>query len=256
MDHLSKWDHLGTELEYISPWLRYVEGETNILSDNLFHLLCLPDSAQIAVGKKLVKTAVVSDNEDKDEEAYLMDHDWSGIYNIDILEALECYLNFYMIYPEQNPLSYEYLREKQQADKQLLALQQEYPEQYINMNLDDDVDNIICYVKQGHDHNSQWKIALPTSMLDETVKWFHTVMGHPGEKRLQMMLQEWHYHPKLWYTIDSFKCCHCWKCKLSGRGYGLLPEREVRISPWEEVAIDLIGPWTVKVNGRNVKFNA
>ena len=52
-----------------------------------------------------------------------------------------------MTYPEQNPLSYEYLREKQQADEQLLALKQKYPEQYINTNLDDDVDDIICYMK-------------------------------------------------------------------------------------------------------------
>ncbi len=57
-----------------------------------------------------------------------MDHDLSGMYAIDILEAVECYLNFPdMTYPEQNPLSYEYLREKQQADEQLLALQQKYP---------------------------------------------------------------------------------------------------------------------------------
>ena len=205
----------------------------------------------------MVKPAVVSDNEDEDEEAYLMDHDWSGIYDIDILEALECYLNFPdMTYPEQNPKSYEYIREKQQADKQLLALQQKYPEQYINMNLDDDVDDIIRYVKHGQDPNSQWKIALPASMLDETVKWFHTVMGHPSEKRLRMTLQEWYYHPKLQYTIDRFKCSQCPMHKLSGCGYGLLPEREVRIAPWEEVAIDLIGPWTVKINGRKVEFNA
>ncbi len=97
-----------------------------------------------------------------------------------------------MTYPEQNPLSYEYLHEKQQADEQLLALQQKYPEQYINMNLDDEVDDIICYVKQVQDPNSQWKIALSIYMLDKTVKWFHTVMGHPSEKRLQMTLQEWY----------------------------------------------------------------
>jgi hypothetical protein len=30
----------------------------------------------------------------------------------------------------------------------------------------------------------------------------------------------------------------------------------VRIAPWKEVAIDLIGPWKVKVNGRQVEFNA
>ncbi len=28
------------------------------------------------------------------------------------------------------------------------------------------------------------------------------------------------------------------------------------IAPWEEVAINLIGPWKVKVNGQQVKFDA
>ena len=82
---------------------------------------------------------------------------------------------------------------------------------------------VICYVKQGQDPNSQWKIALPASMHDETVKWFHTVMGHPSEKRLRMTLQERYYYLKLQYTVDRFKCSHCQMHKLSGRGYGLLP---------------------------------
>jgi hypothetical protein len=30
----------------------------------------------------------------------------------------------------------------------------------------------------------------------------------------------------------------------------------VWIAPWEEVAIDLIGPWKVEVNGQQVKFDA
>ncbi|KAL7525960.1 hypothetical protein ACHAXR_004955, partial [Thalassiosira sp. AJA248-18] len=89
----------------------------------------------------------------------------------------------------------------------------------------DDVEDIICYVKTHDD---------PT---------------HPGEKRLRETLQQRYYHIKLRYTIDRFKCEHCQRHKLSGRGYGLLPEREMRIAPWEEVAIDLIGPWNIKVNG-------
>jgi len=48
--------------------------------------------------------------------------------------------------------------------------------------MDDDVDNIICYKKDPTQDN--WKIALPESMVADTVKWFHQVMGHPGEKRL------------------------------------------------------------------------
>ncbi len=48
----------------------------------------------------------------------------------------------------------------------------------------------------------------------------------------------------------------CQKYKLAGRSHGLLPKEEVRIAPWEEVTINLIGPWKVKVNGQQVEFNA
>jgi hypothetical protein len=81
-------------------------------------------------------------------------------------------------------------------------------------------------------------------------------MGHPGEKRLQETVNQRYYHPRLRYHIDKLKCKDCQKHKLAGRGYGLLPKQEVRIAPWEEVAIDLIGPWKVKVNGPQVEFNA
>ncbi len=74
--------------------------------------------------------------------------------------------------------------------------------------------------------------------------------GHPGEKRLRETLNQRCHHPKLRYHIEKLKCKDCQKFKLEGRGYGLLPEQEVRIALWEEVAINLIGPWKVKVNGR------
>ncbi len=90
---------------------------------------------------------------------------------------------------------------------------------------------------------------LPKSIVVDTVKRFYQVMGHPGEKRLEETLNQHYYHPRLRYHIDKLKFKDCQKHKLAGRGYGLLPEQEVRIAPWEEVAIDLIGPWKVKVNG-------
>ena len=46
------------------------------------------------------------------------------------------------------------------------------------------------------------------------------------------------------------------KHKLVERGYGLLPERELRSEPFSEVAVDLIGPWKIKVRGRIYEFNA
>ncbi len=48
----------------------------------------------------------------------------------------------------------------------------------------------------------------------------------------------------------------CQKYKLAGCGYGLLPKQEVGIAPSEEVIINLIGPWKVKVSGGQVEFNA
>ena len=69
-----------------------------------------------------------------------------GYYDTDIRECMECYLNLpEMEQPENNPLSYAYIREQQQADNKLLQLLQKHPQNYIYMDLDDDVEDIICY---------------------------------------------------------------------------------------------------------------
>jgi hypothetical protein len=64
-----------------------------------------------------------------------------------------------------------------------------------------------------------------------------------------------YYHPRLRYHIDKLRYKDCQKHKLAGHGYGLLPKQRGRIAPWEEVTINLIGPWKVKVNGRQVELN-
>ena len=93
-------------------------------------------------------------------------------------------------------------------------------------------------------------------MVVDTVKWFHQVMEHPGEKRLPETLNQCYHHSKMRYHIDQLKSKDCQKYKLAGLGYGLLSKWEVQIAPWEEVTINLIGPWNVKVNSQQVEFNA
>jgi hypothetical protein len=46
---------------------------------------------------------------------------------------------------------------------------------------------------------------LPESIVVDTVKWFHQVMGHPGEERLQERLNQCYYHTRLHYHIDKLK---------------------------------------------------
>eukprot|EP00804_Cyclotella_cryptica_P022336 CCRYP_015615-RA/>CCRYP_015615-RA protein AED:0.38 eAED:0.38 QI:0/0/0/1/0/0/3/0/178 len=146
-----------------------------------------------------------------------------------------------MTYQEQNQLSYEYLCEKRQGNKQLLALQQKCPNQYLHMNLDNDVNNIICYMKRGQDPDSQLKIVLPASMLDKTVKDYERhyksntiIRSHDTQ-----------------YTIDRFKCSHCQMHKF----LDAVMDCSLNTKYKEEVAINLIGPWTVKVNRHNIEFN-
>jgi hypothetical protein len=184
-----------------------------------------------------------------------LDQEYSGHYNDEVWECVECYLNLPETpHPDQHPLNYAHIPELQQQDKQLLALQVKHPDNYVSLQLDDNVNDIICYKKDATQHN--WKIVLPKSMVVDTVKWFHQVMGHPGEKKICETLNQRYHHPKLRYHIDKLKCKRLPKYKLAGRGYGLLPKQEVRIAPWKEVAINLIGPWKVKFNEWQVKFNA
>jgi hypothetical protein len=129
-------------------------------------------------------------------------------------------------------LNYAHSHKLQQQDEQLLALQVKYPDNYVNLQLDNNVDDIIFYKKDPTQPN--WKIVLPESMEVDTVKLFQQVMGHPGEKRLQETLNKRYYHPRLCYHIDKLKCKDCQKHKLAGHGYGLLPKREVQIAPWEK----------------------
>ena len=41
-----------------------------------------------------------------------------------------------------------------------------------------------------------------------------------------------------------------------GIGYGHLPPRETNIVHWNEVCIDLIGPWTIVINSKVLEFKA
>ena len=56
--------------------------------------------------------------------------------------------------------------------------------------------------------------------------------------------------------IDNYICTHCQHHMLDGKEYSLLPERELREQPFEEVVVDLIGPWKVQVGGKAYEFNA
>jgi hypothetical protein len=88
MQGVLRW---GTKIEEFSPILQYIKGHRNILTNNLSRLHRLVTPAQIAEGKKLVESAEVSNEEE--DKAYFLDHEYSDLYDEDVWEYIECYLN-------------------------------------------------------------------------------------------------------------------------------------------------------------------
>jgi hypothetical protein len=120
--------------------LHYIEGPCIILADNLSRHHHLVTPAQILEGKELVEPADASNEEG--DKAYVSDQEYSGLYDEDVCECIECYLNLPDTpHPDENSF------DLQQQDNQLLALQVKYPDNYVNLQLDDDVDDIICFKK-------------------------------------------------------------------------------------------------------------
>ena len=259
------------------PTLHYVEGPLNVIADTLSRLsrIDINNDSSALVGKKAA--SVVSDSESTTEHSSLID-------DREILECLlnlpclhlkkkeskrpkkrrkleqdshyidHCYLNLPEDMIENNPLNMENIKEKQDQDADLQQSATRHPEWYSRKDINSIAD-ILCYTRPNDDP-SNWKITLPNELIEPTVQWYHQVTGHPGSKRLYEHLRQRYYNRDMRKYIDRFNCDYCQRNKLEGRGYGLLPEREVRSIPFEECAVDLIGPWIVQVRGNPYEFSA
>ncbi len=115
---VSRW---CTKIEEFSPMFHYIEGPCNILANKFSRLHHLIIPAQTAEGKKVIEPAGVSNKEE--DKVYFLEQEYSGLYDNDVWECIECYLNLPDTpYPDQNLLNYAHIHELQQQDKQLLAL--------------------------------------------------------------------------------------------------------------------------------------
>lgn len=231
-------------IEEYSPQIHYLAGPENVLADAYSRV----PRAESTVGKSMP-----NDDIDIAVDEHCLDM-FSSV--LDEPEIFECFLNLPELNtPAENPLNMEWIREQQQNDPVLLARVEKYSDRYIFKTFENNTD-ILCYVKPGDDPSRQWKIALAQGMIRPTIDWFHQVLGHPGTKRMRLTLQARYYHPDLRTQVDRYNCDACQRHKLEGRGYGLLPERNISEIPWQDVALDLIGPWRIPINQRVYEFNA
>ena len=191
--------HWRLLIEDFAPKLVYIQGEKNIVADNLSRLPLKPLERKQETNS-------------------------SANYNDGIQMALKSLAESLLYYPDDVPvfpLGFENIRMQQQQDPVLLALLEQgiYTEQeYYGTNL-------ICTLQ-----NNQTKIVLPQALQEPAIKWYHIVLGHCGASRLYRGLNQFLFSPQLKTQVENFTltCDSCQKNKNKGPGYGHLPPRNDR----------------------------
>jgi hypothetical protein len=95
--------------------------------------------------------------------------------------------------------------------------------------------NLITY------HNC---IYIPHALQENFVQWYHSMLGHPGEKRTVTTITQ----HLIWSNIHEQVATHISKCKACQlykghkKKYGHLPVKDVEAHPWQTLCVNLIGP--------------
>ena len=167
----------------------------------------------------------------------------------------EAFINYPEVDPDDPPfpLDFQLIATRQGTDQQLQAIRAAQPEQYQAINFAG-ID-LLCFLPQ---RNDIWKIYIPHTLVVQIIRWYHSVLGHSGAQRLYQTISTHFYAPQLRAQCDAFvrTCDTCQRCKLPGIPRGELPAKDLTAQPWDEVAVDLIGPWTITVHGRDLEFLA
>ena len=224
-------------MEEFGPKLEYIKGEKNFIADTLSRLSRKEDQdVSPIIGKNDAPSSDINIESLESFYSIFDDSNTCHLFNegldeesnlLDFVKEHDCFLNLPEINEGENPLDIENIKNLQDSDEELQKLKDKHPEIYFYKDINK-TKNVLCYVRPGKDKDENWKIVLPKKLLNSTIKWFHIITGHSGWNRLYMTIAARYYHPDLKTKARSFKCDLYQKHKLPGKGYGLLPERELK----------------------------
>ena len=138
----------------------------------------------------------------------------------------------------ENPINMDNIYNHQQQDNELLHLVHINPTHYMINNIGG-----LDIITRKNRNDDQWKICLPMTLAPNVIEWYHYTLGHAGIQRLYDTISKRFCIRGLYKMCEEYVCPeNCKQWKHLGQGYGHLPPRNALVAPWDEVAVDLVGP--------------
>ena len=130
------------------------------------------------------------------------------------------------------PLSAHRIAQEQANDKQLALLLKNNPKYFTKA-----VEKVNLVYFKG-------KIYIPASLRPEIIQWYHDMLCHPGQTRMEMTIRQHMVWPGLTADMKNHcaKCRTCQQYKNRSTKYGKLPVKITDIHLWHTVSVDLVGP--------------
>jgi hypothetical protein len=231
-------------LEEFAPQFHYIKGTNNVFADALSRLPHHEGRAQgtIDTAEQLLQQQQdYQYDEIEPTEASLNEFVFSTLQ--DDIDIIECLFNFPDVTSEKPfALDFAHIAKEQEVDHLLQQSVANNPELYQKKELNNGKILIL------HVSGNKPKICIPNSLLDTIISFYHQVLGHLGSSRMETTIGQHFTHPKLHDKVLEYTktCDTCQVCKINRVQYGELPERISSFTPWSEIAVDTIGPWTIR----------
>lgn len=92
--------------------------------------------------------------------------------------------------------------------------------------------------------NGKWKICLPTSSITRIINECHTVYGHSGARKCQLIINEDLHYPNLYKVAKGMikRCDICQKNKMSTQARYAPLQPIIMTTPLEVIFVDYYGP--------------
>jgi len=168
----------------------------------------------------------------------------------------DCFDTFWRNF--QQPLTFRTIREEQNKDKYVSQVRQQSNDRlgklFDDLKLKEGPEVVLT---EQDAVDGQQRIIVPATLRQRLIQWYHTTLVHPGAERLYATLHKFFTWPRMNQEIKDYtrKCHACQLGKRGQKGRGLIPIKEVEREPWEDVCVDLSGPWKTTIDSKDVIFH-